>query len=126
MRLYTAMPTAIDIACWHYDSNDVVFSILLQAPEQGGVFEHAPYICSETDEKYAAIAGLQDNPDACAARPAMVPGNLTVFKGDLSMHRVTPVAGKRRRIVGLFSYDREPGTSFDQWYIRQLQQGLPS
>ncbi|MCP4389767.1 MAG: hypothetical protein GY802_15845, partial [Gammaproteobacteria bacterium] len=108
------MPTAIDIACWHYDSNDVVFSILLQAPEQGGVFEHAPYICSETDEKYAAIAGLQDNPDACAARPAMVPGNLTVFKGDLSMHRVTPVAGKRRRIVGLFSYDREPGTSFDQ------------
>jgi len=110
---------------WHYDSNDVVFSILLQAPEAGGVFEYAPYIRSETDENYAAVARLLADPDARALRPQMAPGNLTVFKGDLSMHRVTPVIGQRRRIVALFSYDRKPGTTFDQWYINQLSQGLP-
>lgn len=111
---------------WHYDSNDVVFSILLQAPEDGGVFEYAPYIRSETDENYAAVAKLLEAPGSFALRPDMAPGNLTVFKGDLSLHRVTPVIGSRRRIIGLFSYDRESGTSFDQWYIKQLHQGLPS
>lgn len=111
---------------WHYDSNDVVFSILLQAPQEGGVFEYAPYIRSETDENYPAVASLLDDTDSFADRPVMAPGNLTVFKGDLSMHRVSPVTGKRKRIVGLFCYDSKPGTSFDQWYISQLQQGLPS
>ena len=37
-----------------------------------------------------------------------------------------PVIGERKRIVALFCYDRKPGTSFDQWYINQLSQGLPS
>lgn len=126
LALTAKIASAGDTDGWHYDSNDVVFSILLQAPEAGGVFEYAPYIRSENDENYAGVARLLDDPDSCAARPEMAPGNLTVFKGDLSMHRVTPVSGKRRRIVGLFSYDRKPGTTFDQWYIKQLQQGLPS
>jgi len=53
-------------------------------------------------------------------------GDFNVFLGDLSLHRVTPVEGERKRIVALFSYDRNPGTTFDQWYIRQLNQGLPN
>ena len=111
---------------WHFDSNDVVFSLLLQAPEAGGVFEYAPYIRSETDENYDAVAKLLEDPDAIALRPEIAPGNLTVFKGDLSMHRVKEVQGVRKRIVALFSYDRNPGSTFDQWYIMQLSQGLPS
>ncbi|MDH3447731.1 MAG: hypothetical protein OEO18_06270, partial [Gammaproteobacteria bacterium] len=111
---------------WHYDSNDVVFSLLLQAPEAGGVFEYAPYIRSKTDENYDAVAKLLEDPGAIAVRPEIAPGNLTVFKGDLSMHRVTEVQGARKRIVALFSYDRNPGSTFDQWYIMQLSQGLPS
>jgi hypothetical protein len=56
----------------------------------------------------------------------MALGDFNVFMGDLSLHRVTPVKAARKRIVALFSYDRNPGTTFDQWYIRQLSQGLPS
>ncbi len=110
---------------WHYDSNDVVFSLLLQAPEAGGRFEYAPFIRSETEENYEAVASLYRDPCRHARRPSMAPGDLTVFKGDLSMHRVTPVEGERRRIVALFCYDRNPGTTFDQWYIEELEQGLP-
>lgn len=111
---------------WHYDSNDVVFSLLLQAPEAGGQFEYAPFIRSETEENYADVTRLCQDPQRYARRPAMAPGDLTVFKGDLSMHRVTPVEGGRRRIVALFCYDRNPGTTFDQWYIEELEQGLPA
>ncbi len=110
---------------WHYDSNDVVFSLLLQVPEAGGQFEYAPFIRSETDENYAEVTALYQDPLRHGQRPAMASGDLTVFKGDLSMHRVTPVEGERRRIVALFCYDRNPGTTFDQGYIEELEQGLP-
>jgi len=110
---------------WHYDSNDVVFSILLQAPEAGGYFEYAPHIRSDADENYAGVAAVIADPEQHAARPAMELGDLTIFKGDLSLHRVTPVQGSRRRIVALFCYDQQPGTSFSQGYINELEQGLP-
>ena len=56
----------------------------------------------------------------------MALGDFNVFMGDLSLYRVTPVEGARKRIVALFCYDRNPGTTFDQWYITQLSQGLPN
>ncbi|NNF77988.1 MAG: hypothetical protein HKN05_08160 [Rhizobiales bacterium] len=45
--------------------------------------------------------------------------------GDLSVHRVIPVKGDRKRIVALFSYDRAPGMTFAQSYIEELQSRLP-
>lgn len=111
---------------WHYDSNDVMFSILLQAPEAGGAFEYLPYIRSETEENYDGVAAAVADPQAKTVRPAMAPGNLTVFKGDLSFHRVTPVEGDRKRIVALFCYDRRPGTSFARSYIRELHGQMPA
>ncbi len=125
LALSAKIAGAGDTDGWHYDSNDVVFSLLLQAPEAGGRFEYAPFIRSETEENYEAVASLYRDPRRHARRPSMAPGDLTVFKGDLSMHRVTPVEGERRRIVALFCYDRNPGTTFDQWYIEELEQGLP-
>ncbi len=109
---------------WHFDSNDVVFSILLQSPESGGEFEYAPYIRSETQQNYGGVGAVFDDPQNNAQRPAMGIGNLTVFKGDLSVHRVTPVTGEKRRIVALFSYDRNPGTTFPQDYIEELHASL--
>lgn len=110
---------------WHYDTNDVVFSLLLQAPEAGGQFEYAPGIRSESEENYDAVAELFADPERHALRPAMAEGDFNVFRGDLSMHRVTAVEGERKRIVALFCYDRNPGMRYDQWYIEQLKQGLP-
>ena len=110
---------------WHYDSNDVVFSLLLQAPDAGGQFEYSPNIRSENEENYAAVAELFADPDRHALRPAMAEGDFNIFRGDLSMHRVTAVEGQRNRVVALFCYDRNPGMRYQQWYIEQLKQGLP-
>lgn len=126
LALSAKIAGAGDTDGWHYDSNDVVFSILLQVPEAGGAFEYAPYIRSETQENYEGVAALVADPVTHAVRPAMALGNLTVFKGDLSFHRVTPVEGNRRRIVALFCYDRHPGKSFSQTYIRELHAQMPA
>jgi hypothetical protein len=126
LALSAKIAHAGDTDGWHYDSNDVVFSLLLQAPEAGGQFEYAPDIRSETEENYAAVAELFADPARHALSPAMAEGDFNVFQGDLSMHRVTPVEGERPRIVALFSYDRKPGMRYDQWYIEQVERGLPS
>jgi len=126
LALNSKIAGAGDTDGWHYDSNDVVFSLLLQCPEAGGEFEYAPYIRSQIDENYAGVSTLLADPVHNAERPPMALGDFNVFMGDLSLHRVTPVEGTRKRIVALFSYDRNPGTTFDQWYIRQLNQGLPN
>ena len=109
---------------WHYDSNDVVFSLLLQAPEGGGEFECAPYIRSESDENYDGVMAVIGDPANHALKPDITPGDLTVFKGDLTLHRVTPVMGNRRRVVALFCYDQRPGMTFSQAYIDELQSYL--
>ena len=105
---------------WHFDSNDVTFSILLQRPEAGGQFEYVPQIRAEDNQNYAAVDAAFRGTNSDIVRPAMAPGDLNVFKGNQSVHRVTPVEGDRRRIIGLFCYDQQPGTSFDQSLIEGL------
>jgi hypothetical protein len=109
---------------WHFDSNDVVFSLLLQTPEAGGEFEYAPYVRAPGDENYDGVTRVVADPQAGAQRPVMGLGDFNVFMGDLSLHRVTPVIGARKRIVALFCYDREPGMVFGQSYIDELQASM--
>ena len=45
---------------WHFDLNDFVVSILLQAPEAGGTFDFAPNIRDDGDENYPAVAAAID------------------------------------------------------------------
>ena len=104
----------------------MVFSLLLQEPEAGGVFEYAPFLRGQDDENYSGVARVVANPQHEAQRPAMGLGDFNVFMGDLSLHRVTPVRGARDRIVALFCYDQRPGQVFDQSYIEELKGYLPA
>jgi len=39
----------------------------------------------------------------------MMPGDLMLFRGRNSIHRVTPSAGDRTRVLVVFAYNTEPG-----------------
>ena len=107
---------------WHYDSNDGVVSLLLQKPDRGGLFEYAPYIRSEHDQRFDRVAALLDDPATLAIRPAMEPGTFVFFNGKLSMHRVTPVGPTTRtRIIALLSYDQRPDQIFSPAYVDHLR-----
>jgi hypothetical protein len=126
LALTAKLACEADTDGWHYDINDVVFSLLLQEPEAGGEFEYAPYLRTETDENYEAVGRVLADPLQQARRPRMGLGDFNVFFGNLSLHRVTPVIGARRRIVALFCYDRDPGMVFDQSYIDKLHETMPA
>jgi hypothetical protein len=110
---------------WHFDGNDVVFSILLQEPEEGGLFEYVPYIRSATEENYDAVDAIFRGHRDKVRCPTLSVGDLNIFQGDYTLHRVTPVKGSRNRVVGLLCYDRAPGTNFGETYIEELRRQLP-
>jgi hypothetical protein len=108
---------------WHFDGNDGVVSLLLQAPDQGGEFEYAPYIRTLEDDRWDDVAAVFAEPDSHAVRPSLEPGTFVLFNGNLSMHRVRPVGVTRQpRIIALFSYDQTPDQIFPSEYADQLRE----
>lgn len=97
---------------WHFDTNDFVVSLLLQAPEAGGRFEVRPGARSERGIDHDAVASALSGSDPKVQRPPLDEGSLSIFRGERALHRVSPVEGKRHRFIALFSYDRQPGMMF--------------
>lgn len=108
---------------WHFDTNDGVVSLLLQQPDDGGHFEYAPYIRSEEDENYPAVARLFAEAPGAAMRPLMVAGTFVLFKGRRSCHQVSPVGPTTRpRMIALFSYDERPDMVFHESTVRNVRE----
>lgn len=97
---------------WHFDLNDFVVSILLQAPERGGKFEFAPYIRSDEEENYDAVAAAMDGSSAAVRSERVEAGTLLIFCGRRALHRVSLIEGATPRVIGLLSYDRSPGVVY--------------
>ena len=91
---------------WHFDDNDFVVSLLLQAPETGGAFEYAPGVdTAAVDEIHAILDGHSPR----TRLQKVEAGTLLLFRGRKALHRVTQVAGGEYRIIALLSYHTEPG-----------------
>lgn len=93
---------------WHFDTNEFTVSLLLQKPERGGVFEFAPNIRTPADECYDAVADVISGASDKVVPLDLKAGDLQLFKGRYSVHRVTPVQGSVDRLIALFAYAREP------------------
>ncbi len=93
---------------WHFDTNEFTISVMLRKPEGGGVFEYVPAIRNPHSENYDAVAAVMDGEkDRILALP-LEPGDLQIFKGRYSLHRVTEVEGPQRRYTAIFGYSEKP------------------
>jgi len=93
---------------WHFDVTHFVVSLLLHEPESGGRFNYAPYLRSDEEENYDAVAALLAG-DYAYVDLDMAPGDLQLFEGRHSMHRVTAPGPGCWRAIALLSYCDEPG-----------------
>ncbi|MEZ5776333.1 MAG: 2OG-Fe(II) oxygenase [Hyphomicrobiaceae bacterium] len=96
---------------WHFDANDFVVSLLLEKSSGGGQFEVRPGTRTESGIDHDAVAAAFSGTDGKIRRPPVEEGTLSIFRGQRSLHRVSPVSGGRR-MIALFSYDRRPGMLF--------------
>ncbi|MBM3614085.1 MAG: 2OG-Fe(II) oxygenase [Alphaproteobacteria bacterium] len=94
---------------WHLDRSEFTTTILLQAPEQGGLFEYRTDLRSETDPNYEGVARMLAGMDPEVQRVKLVAGGLNVFRGRNTAHRVTPVIGDTARRIAVFSFYDRPG-----------------
>jgi len=92
---------------WHFDTNNFTVTLAIQNAEAGGAFEYAPMIRKggeNFEEVEQVLAGRSDKVTVLELQP----GDLQLFRGRYSLHRVAPLAGKTRRYVAIFSYVEEP------------------
>ena len=93
---------------WHFDTNNFTVTIAIQNAEKGGAFEYAPRI-REGDENFAEVARVLNGTSDKVKVLNLEPGDLQIFRGRYSLHRVAPLIGKRPRYVAIFSYVGVPG-----------------
>lgn len=102
-----------DVFGWHFDTNDVVVTLALAAPDAGGVFEWAPHIrtdgVAEDAAHYEAMAEVFGGTSVLTKQLPTAAGTLVLFRGRRSVHGVTPISGHKERVVALLSYDAKPG-----------------
>ena len=94
---------------WHFDTNNYTVTLAIQNAEHGGDFEYSPMVRSLTDENYEIVEKVLDGDKNLIRTLKLEPGDLQIFKGRYSLHRVAPLAGLRKRYVAIFSYVAEPG-----------------
>lgn len=93
---------------WHFDTNNFTVTLALQNAEEGGEFEYAAGIRDTVSENFAEVARVLDGTSDRVRQLRLEPGDLQIFKGRYSLHRVAPLRGARRRYVAIFSYVEQP------------------
>ncbi|WP_342777689.1 HalD/BesD family halogenase [Roseovarius arcticus] len=92
---------------WHFDTNNFTVTLAIQNADQGGAFEYAPRI-REGDENFAEVSRVLNGTSDKVKVLNLEPGDLQIFRGRYSLHRVAPLIGQRPRYVAIFSYVGEP------------------
>jgi len=93
---------------WHFDGNEFTLSILVQKAEKGGLFEYAPSIRSKDNENFENVTKVLKGDRKLVKSLDLKPGDLQIFKGRFSMHRVTKIEGKTSRYIALPCYVKDP------------------
>jgi hypothetical protein len=118
-----------DRLAWHYDQTDFVVSLAVQESESGGDFECVPMTRlgagESIDERYDDVTAILAGDESRVVTIPMTPGTLMLFEGRNTLHRVASIGGSRPRYVGLFGYDRKPGTCSSE-LLRLIRYGRSS
>ena len=100
---------------WHFDNSSFAVTTLIQAPEGGGQFEYVKDLrdSANNDQNFDGVARAVDT-DEGVETLSFEPGDLVLFRGRDSMHRVTPSAGSTTRILVVFAFNTQPGIGLSE------------
>lgn len=92
---------------WHYDANEFVVSLMTRRPQSGGAFEFCPNLRTPGDEHYDDVGAVMDGDRSLVRSLELEVGDLQLFRGRYSLHRVAPVTGERH--TALFGFSETSG-----------------
>lgn len=93
---------------WHFDNSSFAITLLIQSPKAGGQFEYVTKLrdSSKGDMNYEGVEQVL-NGHMQASKLAMSAGDLVLFRGRDSLHRVTPTQGDTTRMLAVLAYNAE-------------------
>ena len=104
---YNVMETD-GILPWHFDSCEFTLSLMIQKPEKGGIFEYCPNIREPGHEKFNHVKKVLDGDRSRVRQLDLNPGDLQIFKGRFTLHRVTKIIGQTSRYMCIPAYVLDP------------------
>ena len=93
---------------WHFDTNEFIVTMMTKKPEAGGEFEYCPGIRSTEDENLQGVSETVRGDRSRVTVLDVKPGDLQIFFGRYSLHRVTRPQGETDRHTVIFGYSKEP------------------
>jgi len=100
---------------WHFDNSSFAITLLLQKADAGSRFEYIKDLrdADAGDMNYDGVRKLLDRdtqPDVLAHAP----GDLVLFRGRNSIHRVTANEGDTTRMLVVLAYNNAPGVELSE------------
>ena len=106
---------------WHFDTNEFAVTVLVEEADDGGLFEYVANIRSDGDEGFDAIQAVLEGGRHGVRTLDLRPGDLQIFRGRYSLHRVSRVPERSRpRHAAIFAYTEQPGVIGRLERTRQL------
>jgi len=93
---------------WHFDSCEFTLSFMIHKPEKGGIFEYCPNIREPGNENLEEVKKVLDGDRKRVRQLKLEPGDLQIFKGRFTLHRVTKIEGNRSRYLCIPAYVLDP------------------
>ncbi|KAL7453466.1 hypothetical protein ACHAWC_006082 [Mediolabrus comicus] len=109
---------------YHFDRSEYSISLILQPSEEGGEFQFLPHsrkIIESWDEMILDIDDIAKAvaPHSQMKRPTLAAGDLYLFRGQNSLHRVSEVT-KGKRINIILTYNTEPDVRLNPYTLQKF------
>ena len=97
---------------WHFDTSAFSITMLLQAADEGGVFEFIPEVrdFDAGDMGFERVDRILDGHETTQTLE-FAPGDLVMFRGRNALHRVTPAHGPTTRSLVIYALNERPDAS---------------
>jgi hypothetical protein len=93
---------------WHFDNSEFSITLMIQQAERGGLFEYVPFTRTEDDEQLERVNAILDGDRTGVLVIDPQPGELSIFRGRYSLHRVSQVGGATPRCNSVLTYATRP------------------
>ena len=105
---------------WHFDTNEFTITMLLNAADSGGLFEYVPNLRRPGDECYDEVKQVLNGDRSRVMQLDLNEGDLQLFLGRFSLHRVSRNTGKRDRLLLIMSFAEKPGMVGNKVRVKDL------
>jgi alkylated DNA repair dioxygenase AlkB len=100
-----------DSHAWHFDEAEYTTTLMLQEADDGGHFDYLGYVRQPDGGEARRLTSLLDGDEDGVQRLPFVAGSLSIFAGNVSVHRVTEVLGAATRLVAVLTFNRRPAVT---------------